>query len=287
MDPRKLSFLQAVIGPDGAKALAKAAVTPDLEWALLPRVVMSWLEVVAHGSYHGALPGIDETHLVLRKGETDFDGSITIGTDTYTFRDASIYHVAGSVAVAMGLDHEPQPALRHPALAKLGKSIDVLVKARTLRKASAQHSGGAKGVTLPGTAAKPQAPLAPLGPVAIQPKIAGPGVGTKSAVSAKPTASKTSPGAPPAGAAGKPKVAPPKLPGIKQPTIKVSKAESKTPCPACGAIQFKDDRYVGCICFADLCKHTRTMALNDGYVIELGKGWHHEEICVLAEGLGK
>lgn len=258
----------------------KASVTPDLEWSLLPRVVLSWLEVVAHGSYNGAIPGIEDTHLSLRKSEGDFNGSISIGNDTYTFREASIYHVAGSMAVAMGLDHEPQPALKHPSLAKLGKSIDILVKSRTLRKAQEKHSGAARGVTAPGTAAAPKAPTGPLEPVNVQPKLPGVGIGTKAAANAKPTAPKTDLGVPGA----KPKT-PPKLPGVKAPSIKVTKSEAATPCPVCGQKQFDKDQYVGCICFRDLSKSTKTLIVAGGYMLQLGEDFDVEAALALAENL--
>ncbi len=136
MDTRTLQFIQAVIGADGARALVKAVgQSPDLEWALLPRVIMAWLGVVSHGEYEAHLPGVEETSLTFAKSEHGFSGHIDIGQDVYAFRDASLEHVAGSVAVALGVDPRLAPELRSPHFAKLGKSIDVLVRSRTLRKA--------------------------------------------------------------------------------------------------------------------------------------------------------
>jgi hypothetical protein len=136
MDPRKLSFLQAVIGTDGANALTKAtSARADLEWAILPRVIMSWLEVQSHaGEYAEAVPGVQAVQLSFRKNEDGFTGSINIGSEAYKFKDATLYHVAGSIAVALGASPEHAPELRSPALAKLGKSVDLLVRSRTLRK---------------------------------------------------------------------------------------------------------------------------------------------------------
>src|SRR5688572_26210858 len=157
MDPRRLSFLEAVVGPDGARALAKAVQDPALEWAIFPRVVMAWLEVAGTADYDDALPGVDDTKLTFKKSEAFFTGSINIGSDVYTFDNASLFHVAGSVAVALGSDADPSPALKSSTtLSRLGKSIDLLVKARTLRKAKAKTGGGAGGNQLPGAAAAPQ-----------------------------------------------------------------------------------------------------------------------------------
>jgi hypothetical protein len=123
MDPRKLSFLQAVIGNDGAGALTKATSRhPDLEWAIFPRVVMSWLEIVSHvGAFNETLPGTN-VNLNFRKAEDSFSGHVSIGPEIYGFRDATLYHVAGAVAVALGAGPEHAPELKSPSLAKLGKS---------------------------------------------------------------------------------------------------------------------------------------------------------------------
>lgn len=279
MDPRKLSFLQAVVGNDGARALAKAtSQSADLEWAIFPRVVMSWLEVVSHANYADALPGADGIKLVLRKNDDGWSGSVNIGDELYAFRDTTLFHVSGAVAVALGAAPEHAPELRHPALAKLGKSVDLLVKSRTLRKMQQQKHGGAKG-TLPGVAAAPRGPLQPLAPTPTQPDQPSQ-VGTKVAVA--PSKAPKTGGAVPSAA--------PKLPGIKQPkkpTLKVNKSEAGARCGACGGAQFKRDRYTGCICFADLAKSVRTTATDDSYVLEFGAGWDADAITTLAETLGK
>src|ERR1700744_943439 len=102
MDPRKLNFLTAVIGPDGARALTKAtSASADLEWAIFPRVVMSWLEVVSHASeFRGDLPGTD-IKLNFRKSDDSYSGKVELAGEPYAFRDSTLYHVAGAVAVAL------------------------------------------------------------------------------------------------------------------------------------------------------------------------------------------
>lgn len=259
MDPRKHSFLQAVVGPDGARALAKAASSPDLEWAIFPRVVMAWLEVVGHaGAYSAptALPGAPDVQMSLAKAESEtggYRGSINIGDHVYSFDDASLYHVAGSVAIALGVEGERAPELlRSSALAKLGKNIDLLVKSRALRKAQElKRQGAAKGVNLPGQAAAPKGPIPPTPPQAIQQQ---PGVKAK-----------------------------PRLP--RRPTIKITKAELRPTCGACGTVQFISNRYVGCPCFADLAKAVKTTTTPDGWTLELGPAWDVEALITLAENL--
>lgn len=289
MDPRKLAFLQAVIGPDGARALAKAARTPDLEWAIFPRVVMSWVEVASEGLYDADLPGVEGTHLCLAKTEAGFRGSIEFGEQSYAFDGASLFHVAGSVAVALGGDHAAPPPLQHPALPKLGQSIDLLVRARQLRKA--QHHGAAKGAAGPGQAAAPQAPLAPIPPIAAAPKPVGPAAGTKVGGAGQKASTSPEGVAKPAGLkVAAPKATLPKLPKLPKRAVvkmKVSKAEAARPCPTCAGAQFRDGQYTACLCFKDLAKSCKTTQIAEGFLLEFGGAWDHEAITTLAENLGK
>jgi hypothetical protein len=269
MDTRRLQFISGVVGVDGASALAKAtSQSADLEWAIFPRVVMAWLEVVSQGEFNDHLPGVAETKLVLKKGESDkFSGSINIGEETYWFSDVSLYHVAGAVAVALGGDSDRVPELRSSALAKLGKSIDLLVRARTLRKVQArQNGGGAKGAGLPGVAAAPKAPQGPQPPVEKQPQNSIPGA----AAGTKPTAK-----------------LPVSKPTAKKPTLKVVKSAAKMTCVACGDQQFRNDRYVGCLCFRDLAKSVKTTITHEGYILEFGSNWDADALACVAENLGK
>lgn len=262
MDTRKIQFLKAVIGEDGGQALAKAAAqSADLEWAILPRVIMAWLEVVGEGQYQDHLPGVQGTNLSFKKSESGFVGSIDIGDDVYTFVDASLNHVAGSVAVALGADPRA-PELRSPQFAKLGKAIDVLVKSRTLRKIAAKVHGGAKGAATPGAAAAPRPPMGAAPPTAVQPQNTGKNGTLGSKV---------------------------QLPGVKpkKQTMKVTKAEADAQCGVCRLKNFSGGKYAGCLCFTALAKSVRTVAVEGGYVLEFGSAWDADAIVTLAEALGK
>lgn len=291
MDYRQIQFLQAVVGTDGTAALTKATSrSQDLAWAILPRVVMGWLDIVSRGDYRDAVPGNQDVNLNLAKSESLFTGSVNIGSELYSFRDVSLEHVAGSVAVALGASAEQAPEFRHPAFAKLGKSIDLLVKSRTLRKMQEkQQAGGAKG-SLPGTAAAPRPPQLATAPILTAPKIGastpgavGTGMGTKSSSPAGVTST-----------TGKPvKPKPITLPGMKpkaptpaaKPGLKVTKAEAQAPCPACGDLQFAGAKYVGCICFKALAKSVTTTATPDGYRLDFGADWDRDAVTTLIENL--
>lgn len=252
MDARRLSFLEAVAGPDGAHALAKAvAHRADLEWALVPRAIMSWVAVAGETGFSGVIPGTAEG-LTLRKAETGYDFVLGL----YADRGASLERVAAAVAVALGADADAPPPLRSPALAKLGKSVDLLVRARALRKALQRRP--AKPVALPGTAAKPIAPEAATPPQATEDEQPG------------------EPRADAPVAAKKPR------------QIKVTKAEAAARCQTCQRRFFVDDVFVGCDCFEGIAKSVRTHRTLTGYTLTFGGlEWDAETVATLAESFGK
>jgi hypothetical protein len=128
-------ILTAIVGPEGAKALRKAAERlPHLDHAMLPRALYSWLALAGHG-YDGPIPGLGG-HLLLRKTESGFRGAMSAEGTDYAFESASLLHVAAALGVFMGLDHNRVPAsVSDSDLAKLGKSLDALVGARVAHEA--------------------------------------------------------------------------------------------------------------------------------------------------------
>src|SRR6185312_5662096 len=134
MDSRKLQFLQAVVGEDGARALSKAVErAEELDQAIFPRTILAWLEVVAPFGYDGNVPGVT-VPFAFAKTQKGFAGSIAVNGEMHRFEDATLAHVAGCVAVALGLDHERvSPLAKNEQLAKLGKSIDLLIKSQLVK----------------------------------------------------------------------------------------------------------------------------------------------------------
>lgn len=132
MDERKFKFLRAVLGEDGAKALAKAAErAPELEAALLPRSIMAWLGLTSRSDFEGRIPGNENTYVQFVKSEDRYSGSVAIGDEVYSFENALVTHLGACIAVALGADHERvSPRLKDLDVQRLGKNIDTLVKAR-------------------------------------------------------------------------------------------------------------------------------------------------------------
>lgn len=135
MNLRKVQFLEAVVGHDGAMALAKSAErAKELDQAIFPRAVISWLETIAPIGYEGSVPGVEESKFSVEESEDGYSGSILLGDELHKFEDVSINHVAGCVAVALDLDHERVSQEATPGqLAKLGKAIDLLVKTQLVK----------------------------------------------------------------------------------------------------------------------------------------------------------
>lgn len=277
MNPSKLQFLSAIVGSDGANALAKAVERiSDLELAILPRAITAWLEIMGPFGYDGTVPGI-ENQLSFTKSEQGFSGYIVLDGQNHVFKKSSIFHVAGCMAVALGLDHERMSTLvKSEKLVKLGKGIDLLVKSKVIKglvkgkkvkKAQINANSGGKTSNLPGIAAQPLAPKLPIPPTAEQP------------ANEKQM---------PQGSAGTSTASP--LPQVKtsskpKASMKVTKAQSELRCEECAKTQFVDGKYRGCFCFSSLAKSVRTTPTETGYLLTFGSDWDQEALETLFESL--
>jgi hypothetical protein len=134
MDDGKYRFLKAILGEDGAAALVKAADrAPELEAVILPRALMAWLEIRTLEDYEGPIPGQLNSYVQFQKSEDRFTGSIAIGDNVYGFESATLLHLGACIAVVLGADRDMVHAdLRDRDLQRLGKNIDLLVRARTV-----------------------------------------------------------------------------------------------------------------------------------------------------------
>src|SRR5216683_571753 len=140
---RRSSFLSSVLGQDSAQALAKVAERcAPLGSALLPRAVVAWVGSVPQ--FEGTIPGIENSYVRFTKSALGYSGTINIREQNYEFEGATQEHVASAVIVALGLDTAQIAAgAREIDLARLGKSIDLLVRARAataLLKAQVQFA---------------------------------------------------------------------------------------------------------------------------------------------------
>lgn len=77
----------------------------------------------------------------------------------------------------------------------------------------------------------------------------------------------------------------PKLPVLKT-ELPIKKSESEYACPECGGRQFKQDRFVGCMCFRALAKSVTTKTTAEGYVLSLSRSdWDEASVQSLVSAL--
>jgi hypothetical protein len=244
MDKRIYRFLAGTLGNDGAKALERAVTKqPEIASYLLPRVVLGWVSMQKSGEYEGEIPGVDDSYCSFTKTDQGFSGSITNTEGLLKFHDQDSYNLAATIALALGFEAEPFKGTDN-ALYRLGKSIDALLKAHEITNQLTEKT------ELPGRTAAPQQQQAPAEP--------------------------ESPQKQPPMARNKPKL--PKLP-----TLKVEKSEAGRECPDCGGTRFRDDKFVGCLCWRDLAKSVRTTVYMDGYVLEFTKEADRDFVAALTQ----
>lgn len=277
MDPRKLQFLRAVLGVDGASALKKAADrATELESAIVPRAIMAWLGVVARSDFEGSIPGVEDSYIDFEKNDAGlYDGTVAIGEGVFPFQNATVFHLAASVAMALGSNNEIDNRLKDVDLVRLGKSIDILAKATFLTKMDLS-----KGA--PGPPHAPKLTGVPLAPV--------PGIKQKE--KAPKDAGGKKPPKPPA-EAPKPKHVVPKskvtIPKAKRPALKsfsMSERQSLRECPDCGLPLIKGGAFTGCVCFKELARYVSLAKSETGLVISFRPEVDDDAVSVILETLG-
>lgn len=126
MNRQSKEFLVGTLGAIGAKAILKALErAPELESAIIPRTALSWATLIAKAEIPGNIPGLD-AKLSLKKTEKGYSGNISL-EQPFDFEDDSLTHVAAALSVALDFSYKKEDP-KAIDLARLGKSIDLLVK---------------------------------------------------------------------------------------------------------------------------------------------------------------
>jgi hypothetical protein len=265
MDNKRYSFLKAVVGNDGAAALKKAAEKyTSIEDALIPRAIMAWLGVVGRFDYEGEIPGIDDSYLDFSKNQRGlYDGTIAIGEGTFPFENATVFHLAASVAVAIGIDTTTlSKDVKDIDLARLGKSIDLLAKAKIV--SNIEEEVLAKG--LPGAPRQQNAPAEPqeATPQAKQPKQ------QKMRIDKKPVLPR-------------PKAPPRNVKGMRKLKINPLKAHE---CQECGTPIIKNEQFTGCLCLRDLARQVKLVKSEGHTFLTFPEGMDEDVIGTVLEAMG-
>lgn len=265
-------FLVEVLGPDGASALIKATErSQELGNALLPRSVLAWINTHSD-QFQGELPGTN-TAVAFSKSEEGYSGYVGVGTDMYRFTNATLFHVAASVSVALGAAGEGVAAARGLHLENLGRSIDLLAKSQKLHKEldkkkaaeELEKSKDKPAEGAPGPSHAPTKPDAPLPPTKVAPPIPNP--------QPKPT---------------RPKIPRPAKP-VAGHTLKLTRSEADSTCELCGIGQFTNEQFTACHCLRVLAKSVKVLAFEPVSVtLELGgEDWDLEARTTLLQIVGR
>ncbi len=272
MDSKKYDFLKAVLGQDGAAALKKAADRlGGLEDAVLPRAIMAWLAVAARGNYEGQIPGVDDSYLDFTKNTNgSYSGWIAMGEEVFPFHNATPFHLAASVSLALGAE-KINEEFDSVDLVKLGKSIDIMAKAKyvsnldnLVKKQSVVEGkpGPAQVQTVNATIAggrdrRKQTP--PTGVQIGQPEPVGPQPEKPATSARKPT--------------------------VKVPKLKISMT-TKHECGECGLPLIKNDKFVGCMCFKDVARYVQLTKSQGETYISFDPALDQDGIATILETLG-
>lgn len=231
MDKQTFSFLKAILGNDGSLALRRAIAKDPRLESYLVPRALLGW-ALSKSQYEGSLPGVDNIYVQFSKTEKGYVGSLAKDSQPVTpFVSANEYHLVAELLTTMGYEGGAFEGTDR-SLVNLGKSIDALLKARALTNVLV------KGIDLPGTTAKPIDQGAPAAPTKPQSQTQG-------------------------------KTTKPKLP--KLPVLKVERKEFSKACKTCDGVLFKNQKFIGCMCWRDLAKHATTTLYSDGAVVEFSK----------------
>lgn len=270
------AFLKDVLGIDGAKALEKAVErAPVLDSVLVPRTILAWLNTAVRLGYEGEVPGLNNSYIKLTKYEELLDGLITIGETTYPFEHSSVTHVAAAIGVALGANLKPiDDDLKGNELSLLGKSIDLLVKARIcseelLKEESVCEECGGDNTTKNNDGHWYCKECAGKDPVEKFDQIHG------------QAHAPTEPKGP------EPLMKQPQQPHPLNKELKLTKKESERVCSDCGGTQFKGNILMGCMCLRDLVKSSKPVVTvkADTFIVKFNKPLDSEAMSVVLKAL--
>jgi hypothetical protein len=181
-----------------------------------------------------------------------------------------VFHLAASVALSLGASLETDK-LKDVDMVKLGKSIDVLVKAKYLSDTDVLAKALPGPPHAPSVRGQPTPPSAP----------------TKQIGQPKPDPSQKPAKAPKE--APKPKH---KIPKLKVAIPKAGKSfgipekAAKKECRECGLPLIKNEKFVGCLCFRDMARFVSLAKADNGYSLSFGKSLDEDAVVAILDTLG-
>lgn len=303
-------FMKSILGEDGQQAFEKMIKRePGIGALLAPRTILGWISTVSGIHFEGEIPGVTNSYIALSKAEDGIHGAVAVAGIHHSFDGANILHVAAALSHALGVQNiEIDPGLKSTDISKLGKSIDLLVKARTIAHVAeeemAKFALSPTKMTQHGDFHIVHTPGHQY-PYSIQHSTSGQVVQSgianlKSAQviakwhASRPVMKTELPGQ--VAAAREPiKQVPAEAPMAKQPPtqkppiqksarreLMVKHEETGKPCPTCGQQLFKSKEFVGCLCFRALAKSVQTREGAGGLVLQLNRSeWDDDTLQTL------
>lgn len=304
------SFMKSILGDDGQQAFNKMiGRAPSIGVLLAPRTILGWINTASRINYEGELPGVSNSFVSLSKSEDGIRGAVAVEGVHHTFEGHDLVHVAAAISHALGVESiEIDPSLRDTDISKLGKSIDLLVKARTIVHVAeeemakfalaptkmTQH-GGFHILHTPNqkypysihntsTGEQVQGGIATLQNAQVIAKwhASRPMVKAESpgqAAAARPPLQQQ-PG--PAPKPTQPIVNKPPMQKSARRELMVKHEDAGKDCRVCGQKLFKAETFVGCLCFRVLAKNVQTRDTQLGFVLKLnGSDWDDDTVQTL------
>jgi hypothetical protein len=270
-------FMQAVLGEDATTALQKAGErSAPLAAIIGPRTVVGWVNLASRWDYDGVVPGHDDSLLRFAKSESGLTGVIAMGESQLDFENAQPENLAAMICVGLGCPPDLLKAetATQVALAQLGETIDLMVKARVVRLLKAEtpqckschkfysikHEGSCcphcstelDKAELPGRQAKPIGQDAPEGQQAPTP------------------------------------TAPRRMASKGPQQVSMTKSMMERKCSVCESTQFtKSGEFKGCFCLRELGTFAKSEPKDDGCLVTFGSEWTKKNIELLLDIVGE
>lgn len=243
------NFLKEVLGDTGYHALNNAInKAPVFKPMILPRTIASWVNIIGNLGYEGEIPGVSNSYFSLKKNENGYSGALTVNNELVYFNSPNTLQISAAIGSVIGNTPEKiEIQIKPKDLAKIGESIDLLVKTEIIRKArkdSLEKQEGKMPSAPPNPPDKPIQATPPVPPQRSQPNVFG---------------------------AKKPYQKDNIALGQGQSKLKITKSESEKTCEECGTKHFLKDKFKGCHCIEDIAKSFTTDKTLDGYILLFNK----------------
>ncbi len=151
-------FLTEVLSATGYNALQDAcAGASDLQDLVLLRSISGWVDLVSRSGHDGVIPGT-EVNASFAKSDTGFTGTVDLDNQRLYFENRSPEYVCSLVTVVVAPALKPMVYPKSQSIAKLGKSIDCLLKVKLVENTLEKDAGRSKAAA-PIEAIPPEPPL--------------------------------------------------------------------------------------------------------------------------------